>query len=235
MKIDLRYAGLTRSDERRVRLASSALAAHELAVDAQAWDGRRGDVLVIDRRELSGAYARVRARELGIATLDLRERAEDSAEIVANVVWLTRSLLRILRERTRNESNVSQRGAAIETGRGIIELATHPALAGKPVHARLRSVSVWLLPQAGRVFSTSMSDQLNARARLGYPGWRFEALPVGHEWRPSAEISASLDSFYMEAAWQARRRAAVDCAPVSQAHRARVEHYRGHRPLHTRA
>jgi len=205
VKIDLRYAGLSRADERRVRLASNALAAHHLSVEANAWDGGRSDVLVIDSREQAGAYALVRARELKIATIDLRAHAEESAEVLASVVWLTRSLHKILRARIEAERADSPRVAASATKPpALIELATDPLLVGKPVYARFRGLGVWLLPQAGRIVSTTVSDQLNARARLGQPDWQFEALPTDRDWRPRAEISSSLDAFYMEAAWQAR-------------------------------
>jgi len=205
VKIDLRYTGLSRADERRVKLAANAMAAHHLIVDAQAWTGARCNVLIIDSRGLAGAHALVRAREEGIPTLDLRTQEEESAEMVASVVWLTRSLRRILREPVKSEiPEPRQAGAMKGAPPGLVELATHPELVGKPVHARLHGVSIWLLPQAGRVASTTVSDQLNARARLGQPGWRFEALPMDRHRHPPAEISASLDTFYMEAAWQAR-------------------------------
>lgn len=205
MKIDLRYTGLTSADERRVRLAANALAAHQLTVEAQAWSGNRSDALVVDSREQSGAYALVRARELAIPVLDLRAHAEDSVEMIARVVWLTRGLHQILRGRLDTPSVVSSQDAATETASpGLVELAIQPKLSGKPVHARFGGIGIWLLPQAGRVFSATVSDQLNARSRLCHPGWRFEALSVHRDWRPSAEISASLDAFYMEAVWQAR-------------------------------
>lgn len=203
LDIDLRYTGLAHADERRVKLAATALAAHQLAVRTEVWDGQPCDVLVTDSRDEQGAKALERARSARIPALDLHRPERTALQTVTSVVWLTRSLHQLLRER----EALASPSATIATDKapiGLVELVTRADLAGKPVMASHGSITVWLLPQTGQVLSRAVGDALNARTRMGTAGWRFQVLDQDQLVPPPAEIPTSLDAFFMEAAWRVR-------------------------------
>ncbi len=203
--IDLRYAGLGRADERRVKLAATALAAHQLAVRTDSWDGGHCDLLVLDSRDEIGAKALERARTDRIPALDLHRPERSAMQAVASVVWLTRSLHQMLRERE-GGTRMATAVANDKSPMGLVEFVTRGDLVGKPVMASHGSITIWLIPQSGHVLSHAVGDALNARTRMGSPGWRFRLLEPAELSPPPAEIPTSLDAFFMEAAWRVRDR-----------------------------
>lgn len=203
--IDLRYVGLAHADERRVKLAATALAAHQMTVHTDTWDGRRCDVLVTDSRVEAGAQALASARHARIPALDLHQPERSALQTVTSVVWLTRSLHQLLRERE-DSAAAAASAAADKAPMGLVEFITRTDLVGKPVMASHGSITIWLMPKSGHVLSRAVGDALNARARMGSPGWRFEVLDEAELTQPPAEIPTSLDAFFMEAAWRVRDR-----------------------------
>ncbi|MBZ0222914.1 MAG: hypothetical protein K8F35_07775 [Dokdonella sp.] len=202
MNIELKYTALAHADERRVRLAANALAAHHLVVHASDWNGGHCDVLVTDSRDRQGALALERARLAQIPTLDVCARDNRNGETGASVVWLVRSLHRLLREQPIAAGAEQAAGGARRPG--LVELVIRGDLAGQPVLARHGSISVGLLPRTGRVLSHTLGDALHARSHLGAPGWQFQALKDAAAQQAPGEILTSLDTFFMEGAWRAR-------------------------------
>lgn len=202
MKINLRYAGLATDAERRVRLAASALAAHRMTANASAWDGGECDAVVLDGTDAVGEYVLGLARERGIPVLDVRNRNHGVAESIANIAWLTRSLRELLLE-PRAASGAPGRKTGLPA---LLRIATDPSLAGANLEAYQSGTRLWLLPRSGRVVSVTVSDQLRARGQFGAADWSFKAVPADPGWHAPGEISASLDAFYLHAAWQLRGR-----------------------------
>jgi hypothetical protein len=198
MNIDLRYAGLPREVERRVRLAASALAAHRVTANASAWDGEQCDAVVLDGADAVGKYVLKLAQQRGIPVLDVRPRGDSVIESVANIVWLTRSLRELLR------TAVSTGVTRADAQPALLRLATDPTLRGVDLEAYQSGTRIWLLPSSGRVVSVAVSDRLRAQGQFGAADWSFQPIPVQPGWHVPGEVSSSLDAFYLQAAWQLR-------------------------------
>lgn len=202
MNIDLRYAGLARDVERRVRLAASALAAHRVTANASAWDGAQCDAVVLDGANAVGKYVLRLAQQRGIPVLDVRPRGDSVVESVANIVWLTRSLRELLRARV--FADVARAGAGDDAQPALLRLASDASLRGVDLEAHQSGTRIWLLPSSGRVVSVAVSDRLRAQGQFGAADWSFQPVPRHSGWRVPGEVSSSLDAFYLQAAWQQR-------------------------------
>ena len=204
MNIDLRYTGLMRDVEQRVRLAARSLAAHHIAANAAAWNGDECDVVVVDSSDVLGVRALALARQRGIPVLDVQAGTDGSNRYIANIAWLTKSLLDLMRPQpgdggTGDGALISGSDAA-----GLVRLATETRFMNTSIEASYFGTRVWLLPRAGRIVSATVSERLRARDRLGSSGWTFTPIPNDPSWRPAGEVSASLDAFFLQAAWRIR-------------------------------
>lgn len=204
MHVDLRYAGLDPVTEQRLRLATNALAAHRMQARASEWDGTRCDIVAADPADAYGSRVLEIARRRGTPALELGTGAAEPASTVARITRALHDLLQ--RRRTDGAMAASHATAAATPGAtgGIVRLALDASLAGIDLEATSQGAVVWLLPTSGRVVSSSVSDQLRARERLALPGWTFAPIAERSRSRPPGEVSASLDTFLLHAAWHAR-------------------------------
>lgn len=217
MYIDLRYAGLKPESEQRMRLAATALAAHRLRARASAWDGTQCDIVAVDIGDGYGRHVIEIADRRGTPVLAIGDTDDigngDHTRIAAaaNVSMLTKALYRMLLQagRVSHGSPVDEpREAVVEaaTVPALIRLVTDPQLAKLDLEAKIHDTTLWLLPSAGRVLSATVSDRLSACGKFGLDDWTFTALDEPRRAHPPGEVSASLDVFYLQAAWQIRSR-----------------------------
>lgn len=197
------YAGLDESLEQRLRLAAGALAAHGIEARANAWDGTRCDAVIADPQDAYGRRVLDLARRRGTPTLELSSAA--AVDPSTNVRGLTRTLYEMLGQNKKDSSAISVANSTTDAERsGLVRLATDKSLTGNDVEARLDNMVVWLLPRSGRVISATLSDQLRARERMTSSGWTFSPLPARQRTQTLGDVSASLDSFLIQAAWASR-------------------------------
>ncbi|WP_395679198.1 hypothetical protein [Dokdonella sp.] len=213
MQFDLRYAGLNPAMEQRLRLATTALAAHRMQARASEWDGTRCDMVAADPTDAYGRRVLEIARRRGTPALEIGPSTA-LYEPGATVARLTRALHELLLRASGNaRAPLLQAPAAphmqLASMPALVRLALDPALAGIDVEARSQearsqNVVVWLLPSTGRVLSATVSDQLRARERLAVKEWSFTPITERQRAAPLGEVSASLDAFLLQGAWHAR-------------------------------
>ncbi len=215
MRYDLRYAGLDSTLEQRLRIAANALAAHRLQARASRWDGTRCDIVAANPSDAYGRRVLEIARRRGTPALELGP-TELKGEPSVTVARLTQILHEMLRNADGNlQPDDPSEHATTSSTCGLVQLAGNAQLAGRNVEARYRSTRIWLLPESGRVLSASLSDQLRAREQLAVSSaWSFTTLTADSlRGEPPGEISTSLDSFLLLAAWQPVR----NCRPSPRA------------------
>jgi hypothetical protein len=214
MQFDLRYAGLNPAMEQRLRLATTALAAHRMQARASEWDGTRCDMVAADPTDAYGRRVLDIARRRGTPSLEIGPTTA-LYEPGANVARLTRALHELLLRVSGNVRPPSVPAAApaplVQPANmsALVRLALDPALAGVDIEARSQearsqNVVVWLLPSTGRVLSATVSDQLRARERLAVKEWSFTPITERQRAAPLGEVNASLDAFLLQGAWHAR-------------------------------
>jgi hypothetical protein len=117
VRIDLRYAALSEEVERRVRLAATALAAHQIRAMASDWDGTRCDLLISDSSDGYGRHIIEVAKRKRIGVLAFGREADSVAD---GVTWLSpRSDVAALANAIR-DALVARRAAA-DSGRSPVE------------------------------------------------------------------------------------------------------------------
>ena len=220
MQFDLRYAGLNPAMEQRLRLATTALAAHRMHARASEWDGTRCDMVAADPTDAYGRRVLEIARRRGTPALEIGPSTA-LYEPGATVARLTRALHELLLRASGNArapllqapapapASTPTRIASHVDMPALVRLALDPAIAGIDVEARSQEVRsqnvvVWLLPSTGRVLSATVSDQLRARERLAVKEWSFTPLTPRQRVAPIGEVNASLDAFLLQGAWHAR-------------------------------
>jgi len=220
MQFDLRYAGLNPAMEQRLRLATTALAAHRMQARASEWDGTRCDMVAADPTDAYGRRVLEIARRRGTPALEIGPTTA-LYEPGATVARLTRALHELLLRVSGTAHAPSLHAPAPASASAPMRLASHvdmpalvrlaldPALAGIDVEARSQearsqNVVVWLLPSTGRVLSATVSDQLRARERLAVKEWSFTPITPRQRAAPLGEVNASLDAFMLQGAWHAR-------------------------------
>lgn len=213
MQFDLRYAGLNPAMEQRLRLATTALAAHRMQARASEWDGTRCDMVAADPTDAYGRRVLEIARRRGTPALEIGPTTA-LYEPGATVARLTRALHELLLRASAPRAPSVHVPAPMPPVQhasmpALARLALDPALAGIDVEARSQearsqNVVVWLLPSTGRVLSATVSDQLRARERLAVKEWNFTPITERQRAAPLGEVSASLDAFLLQGAWHAR-------------------------------
>lgn len=219
MRVDVRYAGLDQDTERRVRLAALGLAVRGVHATASPWDGTRCDLLVANPADGYGRHVVEIARRRTISVVAIGSSSVDAtkgffhvastASDGALVDALHAASTKMPRESTRAAERPALRGqveafSAASSGGGetcaLVRLGSDAALARQDVEASIRGRTLWLLPSAGRVLTTSLSDQMGARERLAESGWEFKVLQKRLGMDPPGEIGTSLDAFYLQGA-----------------------------------
>ncbi len=227
MRIDLRYAALSQDVERRVRLAATALAAHQIRATATDWDGTRCDLLIADASDGYGRHVIGIAKRKAISVLAFGSETDSAVD---GVIWLsprsdvaalatairdelaacrpaesTRSPNEDAPSSSRETSGEQQAGAWVtqdvssgqSTGAALVRLSTDVELVQVDLQATIQGRTIQLLPSKGRVTASSLSDLLSARDHLSGGGWQFERISGRHPSSLSIGASASLDVFYL--------------------------------------
>lgn len=224
MKVDLKFAAVSRQSEEQLRLAADLMAAQGLRVVVSPWDGTRCDVLVVDAQDTYGQHALNLARRRPVKIVALAH-AGLSADAYAAVLaedapasdW-ARALARMLgapssvpvvqpaseaeAEAPAQTPTESVGVPTADASRGLCRLALDPDLRGKDLLAQREGLSVVLASSRGRVVADSEADLARLRAQLALPGWTFS--PVAAVADSAAGVSASLDAFYVDGALAAR-------------------------------
>lgn len=214
MRIDLRMAALTDSEEQRVRLAARLLGAQRIEARLSPWDGTRCDVVVVNGDDAYGRQVMMLAkkRRTGIVAYASEDIPFDDAAHCRVIEGTAASLVSVLLSVI---AAVRDGGAAalppakysrpeyLEGGSPLMHLAQE-AWRGHDIDAVVAGRRISIRASSGRVMAGSLSDMLAARDALSHPTepHRFSPAPDRH--RSAGEVTRSLDAFLVEAAWRGR-------------------------------
>jgi hypothetical protein len=191
--IQIDVAGVPDELRTRLSLACGLLAADQLQVDMQTWQGRNCDVLVVDMQSGYGRLAYEVAKRRGLLILGFGFEGHDvgTPEICrldrqAPVAAIARALTGMLLPFTAVEKSAVT---------GLLDICVRETGCSADLLARQGNVAVILRPAAGRIHARSVSDLLAAEARLLNIGWFWSLTSDTTRNEEGWHIAHSLDSF----------------------------------------
>ncbi len=217
MRVLVRYAGLRPEQEQRARIAAGALAANSISAEAGPWDGTRCAMVLVNRDDGYGHHVQKIATRRGVPILALSREALHEPGVAwvsdeSSAGALARAMLELLAvpaetetaatpapgTRAPDASRPTEPAAArLPIDSALARLLHDPALRDKDLEAHIGGRTLLLRRSAGRVLTTSLSDQITARNRIGESGWAFRVLASASSVPPGFETSASLDAFLL--------------------------------------
>lgn len=217
MRIDLRTAALTDSEDQRVRIAANLLGAVRIEAKLSPWDGTRCDVVIVNADDAYGRRVMELAQKRGISLLAYASQAihfEEASQChvaegtAASLVSALRHVIDAARKHDCAANPIST-AASSDPGRrstvsALMEL-THDAWRGRDIDADIAGRRISIRASCGRVMAGTLSDMLAARDALGKhaEAYGFTVVPERH---PSiGEISWSLDAFLVDGALRCRQ------------------------------
>ncbi|MGA7438497.1 MAG: hypothetical protein WBW32_10280 [Luteibacter sp.] len=195
MQVHIDVAGVPSELEMRISLACRLLAAYQVQVDMQAWNGRLCDVVIVDMQSEPGrvAYEVASRRSLPI----LRFGIEAPAQATPGMFQLDRhapvaAIVRALREMLLPSAATEEEAVS-----GFLGVCLRETGCTSDLQVNHGQVSVMLRPAAGRIHARSVSDLLAVEAWLLNPGW-FSTLASEPNWEDAGwHVSRSLDGFLL--------------------------------------
>ncbi len=207
MRIDIRYAGIPPGLERRVHVATKAMASVVPGVRAQAWAGSGCSVVILCAEDTLGAHVMNVALRRKVRVIAVSNRQNDDREgiryVPENVSTseLYRTLLSVFALTQWNDESAGpqQSTGALPAVAESTSIWTrlHTDLGEGDLQAFNGSRTIYLLRSRGRVVASSYSDLIQASSTLSDPVWQLstvDAVP------PGAEVTRSLDVFFLTAA-----------------------------------
>ncbi|WP_133818542.1 hypothetical protein [Tahibacter aquaticus] len=217
MRIDLRTAALTDSEDQRVRIAANLLGAVRIEAKLSPWDGTRCDVVIVNADDAYGRRVMELAQKRGIGLLAYASQAihfdkASQCHVAEGTAVFLVSALRCVIDAARKHDSAASPGTAAASPAparhgnfsALMEL-THDAWRGRDIDADIAGRRISIRASRGRVMAGTLSDMLAARDALGKCAepHGFTAVP---ERRPGiGEISWSLDAFLVDGALRCRQ------------------------------
>ncbi len=216
MRIDLRTAALTDSEEQRVRIAARLLGAQRIEARLSPWDGTRCDVVVVNGDDAYGrqVMALAQKRRVGIVAYAAEAIAFDDAAhcrvtegTAGSLVAALLGVIGAVREGSAPPSSSAKAGHAAsghaEDAAPLMQLA-QDAWRGRDIDAVVAGRRISIRASLGRVLAASLSDMLAARDALSHHGGPGEFVLVPERHRGVGEVAWSLDAFLIDSALRGR-------------------------------
>lgn len=216
MRIDLRTAALTDSEDQRVRFAANLLGAVRIEAKLSPWDGTRCDVVVVNADDAYGRRVMELALKRGIGLVAYAAQAipfDGPAQryvaegTAASLVSALRGVIDAVRKPAPapNPGITAASAAPVREGEAcaLVDLASD-AWRGRDIDLELAGRRISIRASRGRVLAATLSDMLAARDALGEraEAHAFTAVAEGHP--GVGEISWSLDAFLVDGALRCR-------------------------------
>lgn len=209
----LRTAALEEEVEIRVRIAASLLAASSIHASVEPWDGTRCDLLIANARDAYGKQALDLALRRGTPVIVMSNDSamHDGVTAVSTCIPapnLARRFVDLLISRPspntgrKTEMAHGEPVLRAEVTAPIICRLAEGTILGHRVDIANSTRSITLCPTLGRAFASTHSDIHAAQAAIGENSWSIRF----RDSAPSGDVSVSLDSFLMHAAYQAREK-----------------------------
>lgn len=217
MRIDLRTAALTDSEEQKVRLAANLLGALRIEAKLSPWDGTRCDVVVVNADDAYGRRVMELAqkRSMGLIayatqaiSLEGPAQRQVSEGTAATLVAALRGVIEAIRKPAAMASSGSSAAALPPRREGEVSALmdlTHDTWRGRDIDADIAGRRISIRASRGRVLAATLSDLLAARDALGEPAEAHAFVAVAERHPGMGEVSCSLDAFLVDGALRGRR------------------------------
>jgi hypothetical protein len=197
MNIQIAMAGLSEELELRLSLACGLLAASQLQVEVQAWNGKPCHLLIIDLESGYGRLAHEIALRRNVQTLAFSQG--DTLVPVASLRRLDRHAPAAAIAKTLQDILLPSSLQPANHIEGLLAICLQATQHRGDVLATHGNINVLLRHRAGRIHAPSMSDLLAAQSRLLDTAWQSDPPSVAQEHEYEWLVSRSLESFLVAA------------------------------------
>jgi|GEM_PF-461204 len=199
--IKMGVAGLSEEIELRISLACGLLAASQIDIELQDWQGNESDILVVDIDSGHGRLAYEMAQRRNLPVLVFPRSGDHDTQYACK---LDRDAPAAALARALQEKLQSSAEASSDDVQGLLGICIREAGCNQDLLVKRGGIAMILRHAAGRILTRSVSDLGLAEARLLDGTWLCMTRPVKdpyeHEWL----VSRSLDGFLIKACMKYR-------------------------------
>jgi len=199
--IKIGMAGLSEEVELRLSLACGLLAASQIDIEIQDWQGNESDILIVDIDSGHGRLAYEMAQRRNLPVLVFPRSGDNETQYASKLDRdaPAAALARALQEKLQPSSEVSS-----DDVQGLLGICIREAGCSQDLLVKRGGIAMILRHAAGRILTRSVSDLTIAETRLLEGTWlcmtRPAKDPYQHEWL----VSRSLDGFLIKACMKYR-------------------------------
>ena len=194
--IKMGVAGLSEEIELRLSLACGLLAASQIDIELQDWQGNESNILVVDIDSGHGRLAYEMATRRNLPVLVFPRSGDSETQYASK---LDRDAPAAVLARALQEKLQSPSEASSDDVQGLLGICIREAGCNQDLLVKRGGISMILRHAAGRILTRSVSDLSAAETRLLDGTWlcmtRPAKDPYEHEWL----VSRSLDGFLIKA------------------------------------
>ncbi|GLQ94186.1 hypothetical protein [Dyella acidisoli] len=194
--IKMGVAGLSEEIELRLSLACGLLAASQIDIELQDWQGNESDILVVDIDSGHGRLAYEMATRRNLPVLVFPRSGDSETQYASKLERDAPAavLARALQEKLQTSSEASS-----DDVQGLLGICIREAGCNQDLLVKRGGIAMILRHAAGRILTRSVSDLAAAETRLLEGTWLCMTRPAKdpheHEWL----VSRSLDGFLIKA------------------------------------
>lgn len=195
-RIKMGVAGLSEEIELRLSLACGLLAASQIDIELQDWQGNESDILVVDIDSGHGrlAYEMAQRRNLPVLVFPRSGDTETQYACKLDRDAPAAALARALQEKLQSSSE-----APSDDLQGLLGICIREAGCSQDLLVKRGGIAMILRHAAGRILTRSVSDLGLAEARLLDGTWLCMTRPAKDPYENEWLVSRSLDGFLIKA------------------------------------
>lgn len=216
MRIDLRTAALTDSQEQKVSIAARLLGAQRIDAKISHWDGTRCDVVVVNADDSYGQQVAALARKRGTGLVAYSKQAFDGEDPThchakdGTAAALSAVLLSVVAAvRSSGESTSPSLAPALRAPARVNDASALLCLAddewrGRDIETDISGRRISIRASRGRVVARTLSDMLAARDALGRAAAPHKFSLAVDRQHVAGEVAWSLDAFLVSGALRSK-------------------------------
>jgi hypothetical protein len=199
--IKMGMAGLSGEIELRLSLACGLLAASQIDIEIQDWQGNESDILIVDIDSGHGRLAYEMAQRRNLPVLVFPRSGDNETPYASKLDRdaPAAALARALHEKLQPSSAVSS-----DDVQGLLGICIREAGCNQDLLVKRGGIAMILRHAAGRIVARSVSDLTIAEGRALEGTWLCMARPAKDPYQHEWLVSRSLDGFLIKACMKYR-------------------------------
>ena len=194
--IKMGLAGLSEEIELRLSLACGLLAASQIDIEIQDWQGNESDILIVDIDSGHGRLAYEMAQRRNLPVLVFPRSGDNETQYASKLDRdaPAAALARALQEKLQPSSEISS-----DDVQGLLGICIREAGCNQDLLVKRGGIAMILRHSAGRILARSVSDLTIAEARVLDGTWLCMTRPAKDPYQNEWLVSRSLDGFLIKA------------------------------------